>query len=304
MVSAEQQNEGSLATTDESTVAVEQGEATVSAEEARARYPRHVARALKYVQANRYDYGPKLRDVKMEWFVAGATELGDGITRIFVDYRPLKSFRGRSGSEYVDLDDYGSVVARRQIRVPKENLPFVLMGLAAASIVALIAVQILVWFNPFEGGPELYVSGRTLYLRSELPQVQQHVEYDAPIASGEIIRWAVSPSGDGTELVIVEITVINASSGAVKMSVDRDAAELRIAESVGIKPVNILDRSYSVEEQASRWFIPDFRAMWGSYTLNRGEQLSGHLIFEAPLGSEFSEFRWTAGGDSPRVSYR
>ena len=276
----------------------------MTADEARAQYPALVDAALEFVQANRYDYGPKLRDVEMDWQVSGAMELDNSMKRILIEYSPVKSFRGRSGSEYVDFDASGAVVARRQVRVPKENLPYVLIGLAAASVVALIAVQILVWFNPFEGGPELYVSGRTLYLRSELPRVQQHVEYQAPTSTGEFIRWAVSPSGDGTELVLVEVTVINATSGAVKMNIDRDAAELLIVDSVTIKPVNILERSYSVEEGASRWFVPDFRAMWGSYTLNRGEQLSGHLIFEAPLGSEFSEFRWAAGGDSPRVSYR
>ena len=240
----------------------------------------------------------------MEWEIAGASELGNGILRIFIDYTPLKSFRGRSGSEYVDIAPDGSVVARRQLRVPRENLPYVLIGLAAASVVALIAVQVLIWFEPFEGGPELYVSGRTLYLRSELPKVQQHVEYDAPTSAGQVIRWAVSPDGDGTDLVIVEVTVINATSGAVQMVVDRDAAELRIVDSVGVKPVDILDRSYTVEvNPSSRWFVPDFRVMWGSYTLNRNEQLSGHLVFEVPSGSEFSEFRWAAG-DSPRVSYR
>lgn len=303
MVSAEQQDGPNTGLADESADS-ESEPGRLTADEARAQYPALVDDALKFVQGNRYDYGPKLRDVDMDWQVAGAQELDDSTTRIFIEYSPLKAFRGRSGSEYVDFDASGSVVARRQVRVPKENLPFVLIGLAVASVVALAAVQILVWFNPFEGGPELYVSGRTLYLRSELPRVQQHVEYQAPTSTGEFIRWAVSPSGDGTELVMVEVTVINATSGAVKMNIDRDAAELRMVDSVGLKPVNILERSYSVEEGASRWFVPDFRAMWGSYTLNRGEQLSGHLIFEAPAGSEFSEFRWAAGGDSPRVSYR
>ena len=279
-------------------------ESALTADEVRSRHPLAVDAALEYVQANRYDYGPRLRGADMEWEIAGASELGNGILRIFIDYTPLKSFRGRSGSEYVDIAPDGSVVARRQLRVPRENLPYVLIGLAAASVVALIAVQVLIWFEPFAGGPELYVSGRTLYLRSELPKVQQHVEYDAPTSDGQVIRWAVSPAGDGTDLVIVEVTVINATSGAVQMVVDRDAAELRIVDSVGVKPIDMLDRSYTVEvNPSSRWFVPDFRVMWGSYTLNRNEQLSGHLVFEVPSGSEFSEFRWAAG-DSPRVSYR
>lgn len=290
--------------TDSTAAADSDSEVVLSADEVRSRFPKFVDAALEYVKANRYDYGPRLRGVDMEWEIAGANELSNGILRIFIDYTPLKSFRGRSGSEYVDLAPDGTVVARRQLRVPKEDLPYVLLGLAVASVVALIAVQVLIWFEPFEGGPELYVSGRTLYLRSELPRVQQHIEYDAPVSSGEVIRWALSPAGEGTDLVMVEVTVINATSGAVQMVVDRDAAELRIVDSIGVKPVDILERSYTAEvEPSSRWFVPDFRIMWGSYTLNRNEQLSGHLVFEAPKGSEFSEFRWAAG-DSPRVSYR
>ena len=304
MVSA-QDNANALSAHEADSVADDEMAAdAIPPDEVRSRYPKLADAALDYVKSNRYDYGPRLRGVDMDWEIAGGSDVGDGILRIFIEYTPLKSFRGRSGSEYVDLGRDGSVVARRQLRVPKENLPYVLIGLAAASVVALIAVQVLVWFEPFEGGPELYVSGRTLYLRSELPKVQRHVEYDAPISTGEVVRWAISPTGDGTDLVIVEVTLINATSGAVQMVVDRDAAELRIVDSVGVKPVNLLERSYSVEvDPSSRWHIPDFRAMWGSYTLNRNEQLSGHLVFEVPAGSEFSEFRWAAG-DSPRVSYR
>ena len=304
MVSAQDNAIATTPRTEDSGSDGEVADDLISADEVRSGYPRLADAALEYVKGNRYDYGPRLRRVDMDWEITGGSQVGNGILRIFIEYTPKKSFHGRSGSEYVDLGPDGTVIARRQLRVPKENLPYVLIGLAAASVVALIAVQVLIWLEPFEGGPELYVSGRTLYLRSELPRVQGHVEYDAPISSGEVVRWAVSPTGDGTDLVIVEVTLINATSGAVQMVVDRDAAELRIVDSVGVKPVNILERSYSVEvDPSSRWHIPDFRVMWGSYTLNRNEQLSGHLVFEVPSGSEFSEFRWSAG-DSPRVSYR
>ena len=50
------------------------------------------------------------------------------------------------------------MLARRQIRVPKQNLPAVLIALTAVSLIALAVVQVLLWANPFEGGPELYVA--------------------------------------------------------------------------------------------------------------------------------------------------
>ena len=64
----------------------------------------------------------------------------------------------------------------------------------------------------------------------------------------------------------------------------------------------VIDRSYIVETANDRYLDPDFRSIWGGFTLNQGEELRGHIVFEAPLGSEFSDFRWLAG-DTAVVRY-
>ena len=188
------------------------------------------------------------------------------------------------------------MLARRQLSVPKEALPIFLIGFAVVSLIALVVVQVLLWANPFEGGPEPYVAGRILWLRVESPKVHPYVTYDAPGATGGgLLRWAIKPEGEGTQLVIVKATLINQTSGAVNMVVDRNAAELRIRGSIGLKPVNIIDASYQVDPEADRNYLTDFTGMWGSVTLNQGEQITGHLVFETPVGSDFSEFRWLSG---------
>ena len=269
---------------------------------ARDAFPVQVTSALRYAAENKYEYGPRLRNTDIDWDVDGVSSMEGDISRVFLNYRPSKSFSGASGSEYLDVDASGSVLARHQLRLPKQDLPVFLIGLTVVSLVALVVVQVILWANPFEGGPDPYVAGRILWLRAEKPKAQPYITYDAPSTAGVLNRWAIAPAGDGTDLVIVQATLINNTSGAVNMVVDRDAAELRIRGSISLRPVDILDVSYTVEGGEDRYYSPDFKGMWGSVRLNQGEQITGHLVFEAPQGSEFSEFRWLSG-DTAVVRY-
>ena len=274
----------------------------IEGDAARDSHPTEVAAALSYAAENKYDYGPKLRDSDLQWEVNGVEPMGNGISRVFIGYTPSTSFRGSSGSEYFDVDSSGSVLVRRQISVPKQALPVVLIALTVVSLISLAVVEVLLWANPFESGPDLYVAGRTLWIRAELPKQQPYVVYNAPSSQGEVHQWAIKPEGEGTEIVIIETTLTNQTSGAVRMVVDREAAELRIKDSIALKPVNVLARSYIVEAVNDRYHDPEFRLMWGGFTLNQGEELRGHVVFEAPIGSEFSDFRWLAG-DTAVVRY-
>ncbi len=292
-----------ITATDES-VDVSARENFIEGDEARESFPTEVEAALRYAEENKYDYGPKLRDTDLQWEVNGVESMGEGISRVFIDYTPSASFRGSSGSEYIDVDSSGAVLARRQISVPKQAVPVVLIALTVISLVSLAVVEVLLWANPFEGGPDLYVAGRTLWIRAELPNHQPYVVYEAPSSAGTVNQWAIKPEGQGTEIVIVETVLTNQTSGAVRMVIDREAAELRIKGSIALKPVNVIDRSYVVETTTNdRYLNPDFRLMWGGFTLNQGEELRGHIVFEAPIGSEFTDFRWLAG-DTAVVRYQ
>ncbi|MDA1279094.1 MAG: hypothetical protein O3B95_03510, partial [Chloroflexi bacterium] len=98
-------------------------------EEATLRYPEQVRAALDYARRNQYEYGPQLRDLELKWDVLSAEPMSNNIVRIRFEYSPVKSFRGDPGSEYMDIDAGGAVLARRQINAPKENKPVVLIGI-------------------------------------------------------------------------------------------------------------------------------------------------------------------------------
>ena len=51
-------------------------------------------------------------------------------------------------------------------------------------------------------------------------------------------NWQLLPAGTGTELALIEITVINQTSGSVSMVVDREAAELRLEDGLIVRPID------------------------------------------------------------------
>ena len=269
---------------------------------AREAFPSQVAAALAYAADNKYDYGPRFSKRNLAYEVAGAEPMGGGLTRVQLEYRPANSFRGASGTEYLDVDESGSVRARRQVRIPKESLPWVLMGIAAVSVILAAVVVPLILFTEETGDP-LYVAGRTLFIRSEKPKTQEVLYYTGLDVNAELRNWQLLPAGTGTELALIEITVINQTSGSVSMVVDRGAAELRLEDGLLVRPIDIVSGVTPVETTDPRLNVPGFIPIWGSFELNKDQQITGWLVFEVPKGSSFKDMRWKAS-DSATVRYQ
>jgi hypothetical protein len=275
---------------------------TSAAEEAQARFPAQVERALAYVAENRYDYGPRWRKADLSWEVTGAEHRSRGIVRVSIRFKPAKSFKGKWGDEYVDVMPDGSIAARRVTRVPREDPPWVLVSLAALSVAAAAALIPFIVF--YEGGDKLYVSGRTLYMRTGEPKLAPFIQFEGPDVTGAVHRWAVKPEGTGTQLAYIKVTLINAQSGAVKVLIDEDAADLRTGDEQTHRPIDPLKRTYETNDWYPRYAVPGFMPLWSqlspdgvsrqAITLNANEQVEGYLIFEVPAGSTFVDFRWKA----------
>jgi len=130
-------------------------------DEATKSFPSQVSAALNYAEANKYEYGPRLRDAELTWNVVSAERMAGDIVRVRIEFMPTSGFRGNPGSEYMDIDSGGAVLARRQLSIPKENKPFVLMGFATFSVIlAVVAISMMTVFKG-EAGDPLYVAGRT-----------------------------------------------------------------------------------------------------------------------------------------------
>lgn len=263
-------------------------------EQARREFPAQVEAALAYAAENKYEYGPKFRRLELEHTVVGARDMGNGIARVTLEYRPANKFTGASGAEYFDIDSSGSVLARRQIRVPKESLPWVLMSLAGISAV-VAAVLVVVILTTGEGGDPLYVAGRTLWVRAEVPKTQNAIYYAALDTEGVMRDWIILPAGEGTVLAMVKMTIINQTSGAVNLLIDQDAAELTTGNGLVHRPINPLERAQWPQGGIDpRQEVPDFGPIWASSVLEKGQQLVGYLVFEVPRGNNFNTLRWSA----------
>jgi hypothetical protein len=268
----------------------------VGYEAARKAFPAQVDAALGYAAENTYDYGPRLRNVPLAHEVVSARLMEEGIVRVELSYRPASvNFRGASGSEYLDVDSTGAVLARRQILVPKEQMPWVLISVAAGSVLAaLILVPFILLRSP--AVDDLYVAGRTLWVRSERPKLQPYLSYNAEDTEGIPRTWLIVPEGEGTAIAWIDITLINQTSGSVNLSIDSDAAELTTEDGIIFTPINVFERvrwpaeGAEVDPRMDTLLLP----LWGSRVLDTNQQIEGFLAFEVPSGSKFKALRWAA----------
>ena len=264
----------------------------ISGEAAREAYLAQVESALAYAAENKYAYGPAMSRKNLAHKLVGVQEMAGGLVRVHIDFAPADKFRGAAGREYLDVDANGGVLARRLVRVPKENLPWVLMGVAAFSVLlAAIAVPLIFFYD---GSNPLYRGGRTLWVQSERPKTTVELFYTGPDTEGAMQQWIIQPEGAGTVLAYIEVTVINQTSGAVNLIVDRNAAELTTGEGIIHRPIDVIARTQHPEQYNTRFEVPGFLPMWGSVVLESGRQLNGYLVFEVPEGSQFDNLRWAA----------
>jgi hypothetical protein len=267
------------------------------------KYPDHVRAALDYAAANKYAYGPRFRNAEINWNVVSVEPMSNNIARVRVEFVPASGFRGDPGIEYMDVDAGGAVLARRQISIPKENSPVMLMGITAFSVVlAVVLISLMTVFKPESGDP-LYVRGRTLWIRAEEPKGQDYIVYNGADSEGTIQTWAMKPVDEVlNELVYVKVTLINQTSGTVNLVIDEKAATLLDGDLKTYLPVNTITTAYAAESTL-QYNVPGFIPMWGSLKLNEGQQVVGMMVFEMPKGSSFTEIRWIAS-DSASIKYQ
>ena len=266
------------------------------------KFPLQVQAARNFAEENSYQYGPAFRDTEIAWDVISAESMSDDIVRVYIEFAPVSGFRGDPGVEYMDVDSGGEGLASRQIRPLKENRPVVLIGITAFSVVlAVVLISFMTVFKP-EGGDPLYVAGRTLWIRSEVPVSQKIISYVGNDVNGVSHNWEMRPDDEANnELVFVKITLINQISGSVNLVLDEGAATLVDGNRTKYNPINVIERSVTADAD-SDYNVPSFVPLWGTLVLNTGQQVAGMLVFELPRNSSFDELRWNAS-DSAIIRY-
>ena len=263
-------------------------------DDARKEFPSQIENALTYVVENKYEYGPKFRDAELDYEVIEIRYMNEGMVRVTLQYTPKEKFRGKPGLEYMDIDEEGNILARRQIRIPKENLPWVLISAAGISVILAVVLIPIILFLDTSSDP-LYVGGRTLYFRSGIPEKHEIIYYQGYDNVGDFSDWTIQPKGVGTELVIIDITITNQTSGAVNISIDSEAAELTTNDKISVGPIDPVERSTARDlKVADGLLVEGFVPIWGDIVLEEGMQIRGKMVFEVPAGSDLVQLRWKA----------
>ena len=275
--------------------ALAQGNMNVTeGEEARQAYPVQVDAAIAYAADNKYEYGPKFRRVDLQHSVVSARLMDEGIVRVTLEYKPAAKFRGGAGREYLDVAKDGEVLARRQLRVPKEDKPWVLISLAAISVIAA-AILIPLMLTVEDNGNNLYVSGRTLWFLSSEPEKMPFIRYTGITAENEFAEFVIVPEGENTQLIMIHMTIYNQTSGSVNLNVDREAVELTLDNGTVLRPINVLEEARTpLEESDPKYTVQGFIPIWGSSVMDSNTQLAGYFVFEAPIGTDARSLRWGA----------
>ncbi|MDA1279802.1 MAG: hypothetical protein O3B95_07120, partial [Chloroflexi bacterium] len=173
---------------------------------------------------------------------------------------------------------------------------------AFSVVLAAILISLMTVFKS-EGGDPLYVAGRTLWIRAEEPKSQRFIIYRGENTTGELVTWAMTPADlDNNVMVYIQVTLINQTSGTVSLVIDEKAASLLDGNRASYAPIDTVLRAFPAEYDA-RFDVPGFIPLWGSLSLNGGEQVVGMLAFELPARSSFTELRWNAS-DTVTIRYR
>ena len=268
-------------------------------------FAREIDAALAFASENAYAYGPKWSKRSLMWDVASVEQRGE-VVRVTLDYRPEGTFKGRPGSEWIEVGPDGTVAARNQVRPAKEDLPWVLIAVAAASVIAAaVLVPLFLLRGPAEEENPPSVRGRSLWMWADKVDVAPRFYFTGQNTAGEVQNWVIRPEEPGNELALVRMELHNDSSATTHVLIDEEAATLESVDYERYAPIDPTVRAVPLaegEEMEAEHTRSAIIPMWGSLDIATDEALAGVMFFEVRAGSKFSAFRWTAT-DSMTVRY-
>ena len=142
----------------------------------------------------------------------------------------------------------------------KNNL---LLLTSIAFVFASILISISIIFQPFNSSSDLYVSGRTLFIK--LNQPEQLQEY----------------SNNSNKIISISTEVINAASGEIFLLINDQSVDLLSKDGFTYKPLNPSEIDFNIQ-----------KPLWGSFNLSRNQMIKGNLFFKVNKTFEPQTFEW------------
>ena len=142
----------------------------------------------------------------------------------------------------------------------KNNL---LLLTSIAFVFASILISISIIFQPFNSSSDLYVSGRTLFIK--LNQPEQLQEY----------------SNNSNKIIFINTEVINAASGEILLLINDQSVDLLSKDGFTYKPLNPSEIDFNIQ-----------KPLWGNFNLSRNQMVKGNLFFKVNKTFEPQTFEW------------
>ena len=142
----------------------------------------------------------------------------------------------------------------------KNNL---LLLTSIAFVLASILISISIIFQPFNSSSDLYVSGRTLFIK--LNQPEQLQDY----------------SNNSNKIIFINTEVINAASGEILLLINDQSVDLLSKDGFTYKPLNPSEIDFNIQ-----------KPLWGSFNLSRNQMVKGNLFFKVNKTFEPQTFEW------------
>lgn len=259
--------------------------------------------ALAFVDEDRTPYGGPMARRELSFEVLGTQRLGADI-RVRIGYRPSKGFSGRSGEEWILVDQDGVIRTRELISRPKENQPWVLIALAAISVIAAVILVPLLISRSDPSGDPLYRAGRTLWMRASQPDIVDEVQYGGLTLAGDSVNFRIAGPANDWQLAVIHVSLFNQTSQQVSVAIDENAVVLTDVDGEEYAPINVVERSEGMTGPIdSQYRYPDFIGLWRSIVIRGAESVAGMLLFEVPPDFEANLLTWKAS-DTIQVGFR
>ncbi len=157
-----------------------------------------------------------------------------------------------------------------KMRLVRNNL---LLFIAITFVIASTLISLSIIYKPFSSTQELYVSGRTLFIKLQEPKVVENI------------------TNTNQKFISLNVEIINAASTELLLSVNDKSADFLSEDGFNYEPLNPTELNLKIDNP-----------LWGNFKLNKNQMVKGNLIFRVQKSFIPKTFEWI-GSDRVVINF-
>ena len=138
-----------------------------------------------------------------------------------------------------------------------------LLFIALIFVILSTLISLNIIYKPFSSTEELYVSGRTLFVKLQEPQDIQNID------------------NSNQKLISLRVEIINAASTELLLSINEKSADFLSLNGFSYDPLNPEEIDINIDE-----------LLWGNFKLNKNQMVEGNLVFKVNNSFVPKTFEW------------